>query len=206
MEIKKITVQAEGYVYCRSKYYCANDILSKDTDYSFSPGVCKLKGEIDSGNWAVSYLLSMYGSSPKDFVLYDSPVTYVNDRPMPISELERYTCYLDERFHLFHGYSSAKKMVEKGLKQSGSDYSCDDFREMFCLDDERFERPLKTCGNEAIRAMAAIGFAYDRQVFCFPWLSNRRFVYHYNAIQTILDVLEQAGKIVLLPVGYNDGE
>ena len=97
-------------------------------------------------------------------------------------------------------------MVEKGLKQSGSDYSCDDIREMFCLDDERFERPLKTCGNEAIRAMAAIGFAYDRQVFCFPWLSNRRFVCHRNSVQAILDVLEQAGKIVLLPVGYNDGD
>jgi len=49
--------------------------------------------------------------------------------------------------------------------------------------------------------MAAIGFCHKKQVFCFPWLSKKRFDYYRGNITDVLNVLESLGKIIILPIG-----
>lgn len=66
--INRVRFQNEGYVSCRSGFYYALDLLNGDVDYVFSHGINKLRGEIDSGCWAASYLLSMYTCRREDFV------------------------------------------------------------------------------------------------------------------------------------------
>ena len=57
-----------------------------------------LVGEIDSGGWAVSYLLSMLECRPKDFVMSEIPQITVNGEPMSFHELSKfcllYTSYI----------------------------------------------------------------------------------------------------------------
>ena len=72
---------------------------------------------------------------------------------------------------------------------------------MFKISDFRFNRPIKATGNERFNAMAAIGFSFGKQVFCFPWLSALRFDGFKNHIEALLDVLKTHEKIVVLPVG-----
>ena len=86
MKINNIIIQNNGYVYCKSCFYTCDDILPTDKAYTFGSGTNKLVGEIDSGNWAVSYLLSMYKHRPQDFVLFGEPTLTINGKMISLNE------------------------------------------------------------------------------------------------------------------------
>lgn len=65
--VKNIKVHNTAYALCRSKDYTVNDTMNESVNYDFTTGINMLKGEIDDGIWAVSYLLSMYTYRPDDF-------------------------------------------------------------------------------------------------------------------------------------------
>lgn len=204
MNIKKISITNDGYIHCKSNFYSSQDILD-NANFNFRVGTNKLIGEIDSGIWAISYLLSMYKHRPKDFVLFEQPNVAVNDQLISLNELSKFVCYMDKLDPLFSSNHSVKKLVMQGLKYSELSYSYDDIKNLFGIDSGRFERPLKGIGNEIFKAMAAIGFSYKKEIFCFPWLSNRRFESYHEHLTVLLQILEKLEKIVIIPVG-NTGD
>ena len=205
MKISNISIKNEGYVDCKSCFYSALDGLSNNLCYSFKPGINKLIGEIDSENWAVSYLLSMYVHRPKDFILFEKPEVTVNGKIISLNELSEFACYMDKLYPLFSTSRSVKKQIIRGLKSSKLNYSYDDIKNLFQIDSERFERPLTGVGNEIFKAMAAIGFSYKKEIFCFPWLSSMRFEgYHLN-LTYVLQTLEKLEKTVIVPIGIKTG-
>ena len=200
MEISNISIKNDGYVYCKSSFYSAQDSLSNHSCYSFSRGINKLIGEIDSGNWAVSYLLSMYKHRPEDFVLFEQPIVAVNNKWISLNELSEFSCYMDKIDPLFSANNSVKEHIKQGLDYSKLNCSYDDIKNLFYIDSERFDRPLKGVGNEIFKAMAAIGFYYKKEVFCFPWLSNSRFESYHENLTGLLQILENLEKTVIIPV------
>lgn len=203
MEISNISIKNDGYVYCKSSFYSAQDSLSNHSCYSFSRGINKLIGEIDSGNWAVSYLLSMYKHRPEDFVLFEQPIVAVNNKWISLNELSEFSCYMDKIDPLFSANNSVKEHIKQGLDYSKLNCSYDDIKNLFYIDSERFDRPLKGVGNEIFKAMAAIGFSYKKEVFCFPWLSNSRFESYHENLTGLLQILENLEKTVIIPVGIS---
>lgn len=201
MGINDIRIKNEGYVFCKSSFYSAQDSLSHDSCYTFSRGINKLIGEIDSGNWAISYLLSMYKHRPEDFVLFEQPEAVVNNKSVSLNELSAFSCYMDPLDPLFDPAVSVKDSVIQGLAYSKQNDSYDAVKNLFYLDSERFERPLSAAGNEIFRSMAAIGFSYKKEIFCFPWLSDRRFESYHENLTGLLRIFENLGKTVILPVG-----
>ena len=204
MKIKNIEILGEGYVYCKSSFYSAQDILSNFSNNKFSLGINKLIDEIDAGNWAASYLLSMYKHRPKDFVLFHQPKIIINNESASLFECSKISCYMDKLDPLFSSNSkSVKKLVKLGLNKSKLDYSCEDLKKIFKIDDERFEKPLVSSGNEIFKAMAAIGFSWGKEIFCFPWLSGRRFASYHQNLTDLLQILENLGKLVIIPIGIS---
>lgn len=201
MKIKNINITNQGHVICKSNFYSAIDVISKNISYNFSSGINKLVGDIDSGKWAISYLLSMHKHRPKDFILFDQPNVTVNGMLMSLNELSDFSCYMDTLHPLFSETKSVKNLVEKGLKHSESNYSIADIKDLFCIDAERFNRPLKGVGNEIFKAMAAIGFSHKKELFCFPWLSARRFEGYHENLSTLLQILKNLEKTVIIPIG-----
>ena len=201
MGINDIRIKNEGYVFCKSSFYSAQDSLSHDSCYTFSRGINKLIGAIDSGNWAISYLLSMYKHRPEDFVLFEQPEAVVNNKSVSLNELSAFSCYMDPLDPLFDPAVSVKDSVIQGLAYSKQNDSYDAVKNLFYLDSERFERPLSAAGNEIFRSMAAIGFSYKKEIFCFPWLSDRRFESYHENLTGLLRIFENLGKTVILPVG-----
>ena len=47
--------------------------------------------------------------------------------------------------------------------------------------------------------MVAIGYAFGKQIVCFPWLSKIRYSYFYNHIKYVVDTLTTLGAIVIVP-------
>ena len=201
MGINDIRIKNEGHVFCKSSFYSAQDSLSHDLCYTFSRGINKLIGEIDSGNWAISYLLSMYKHRPEDFVLFEQPEAVVNNKLVSLNELSAFSCYMDPLDPLFDPAVSVKDSVIQGLAYSKQNDTYDAVKNLFYLDSERFERPLNAAGNEIFRSMAAIGFSYKKEIFCFPWLSDRRFESYHENLTGLLRIFENLGKTVILPVG-----
>ena len=203
MKIDNITIKNEGYIYCKSSFYSAQDILSNHSCYTFSSGINKLIGEIDSGNWAISYLISMYKHRPEDFVLFEHPKATINNKEISLIEISDISCYMDKIDPLFSSANSVKELIIQGLSHSKLNYSFDDIKNMFNLDGERFERPLDSVGNEVFNAMAAIGFAHNKEVFCFPWLSNSRFDSYHSRLVSLLQLLESLDKTIIIPIGLS---
>lgn len=201
MIINNLTIKNEGYVYCKSDFYSAVDILSRDSCFSFSVGVNSLMGEIDSGNWAISYLMSMYTYRSKDFILFGNSEIMVNDELISLRRFNEFSCYMDKLYPLFSNDICVKELVKQGLEYHKSDFSCDDIKNIFNIDDERFKRPLTETGNEIFKAMAAVSIANNKQVFCFPWLSYSRFQSYHENIKYVLKVLDDLKKIVIVPIG-----
>ncbi|MDD6479032.1 MAG: hypothetical protein PUF48_04395 [Oscillospiraceae bacterium] len=202
MNIKKISVNNDGYIHCKSSFYSSQDILN-NAKFDFDVGINKLTGEIDSGIWAISYLLSMYKHRPRDFVLFERPIVAVNDKWISLNELSEFSCYMDKLDPLFSSNRSVKKLIIQGLRHSKLNCSYDDIKNLFYIDSERFERPLNGVGNEIFKAMAAIGFSYKKEIFCFLWLSNRRFESYHENLTTVLQILEKLEKTVIIPVGIS---
>ena len=202
MIINNLSISNDGYVHCHSAFYSALDVLN-ETNYSFFVGTNRLIGEIDSGIWATSYLLSMYKYRSNDFVLFEQPRVIVNDKDISLDEFANFTCYIDKLHPLFSNKRSVKKLVTQGLKESKSNLKPDDIKDIFHINSNRFESPLSAVGNEVFKAMSAIAYAYDKQVFCFPWLSKMRFDGYHEHITDLLEILEDLRKIVILPIGQS---
>jgi len=196
-----IKIRASGYVYCKSEFYSAQDTISENREYTFLPGINNLVGDIDSENWAISYLISMYNCRSKDFIIFDKPKIELNGEAVVISELSATACYMDKSYPLFSSKKTVRQLVLQGIKSNHIELSADEVRSLFLISEDRFDRPLKSVGNEIFKAMAAIAYCNRKEIFCFPWMSYRRYEgYHYN-LSGLLEILESLNKVVILPIG-----
>lgn len=205
MKIKDIVLSNEGSLNCKSCRYTAYDTMQLSMSFHFSVGINYMMGDIDSGIWGVSYLLSMYHRKYPQY-FYKPLSALVNGEEMSIEALSKYCCYMDEEYYPL--FSSKRKtvryLIEKGLKKSKIDKTFDEIFQTFGLSSDRLDRPICHTGNEKIRAMAAVGYAHGKQVFCFPWLSQKMVEYYKYHLLWTFDALEKLGAIVIFPSGAKE--
>ncbi|MBP3300076.1 MAG: hypothetical protein J6M34_01065 [Clostridia bacterium] len=194
---KEYIISCDGLVKCHSAFFEAHDGFQSEA-YEFRKGRNILNGDIDSGAWAISYLLSMYHCRKKDFLLFEQP-KILGESEEIMEEIMEKSCYMDPSFPLFSKRKSVRKLIEQGIKKSKSDFTSEGLKELFGLDDQRFERPLSQVGNERYQAMAAIGVAYGMEWFCFPWFSQKLVDYFQIRLKHTIKTLEQMGKVIIFP-------
>jgi hypothetical protein len=205
MNINTISInRGEGFVYPKSIFYSSSGTLSNHNCLILKRGINKLIGEIDCGNWEMSYLLSMYKYRPDDFILSEIPTVLLDNKTVSLQKISKIACYMDESYHLFSSKKTVKELITHNLKLNNCEYNCAEILDCFKLDEQRVERPIIYTGNEHFRAMAAVGILYGKEIFCFPWLSNSRFLLYYRNITFCLEKLADYGKIIVLPVGQPD--
>lgn len=201
MKIESLKISGiDGYIECQSNFYQAHNVCNSQS-YDFVKGVNMLEGEIDSGVWAVSYLLSMAEYKKKDFILFEPVQILINNQQTALGEALKYSMYMDKSYPLFSIKKTVSEMVSKALKTSNRQETPDEIRDLFHIDQGRFIRPLSGAGNERFRAMAAIGFCYGKEIFCFPWLSKMRFDYYHGQMEDLFNILTSLNKMVILPLG-----
>ena len=201
MEFNIVSIKTDGYISCQSSFYTVLDMF-ESKNYIFRKGTNVLRGEIDSGNFGISYLIAMFNKVDKK-TLFLPPVAEVDGEIMHLSELTKYACYMDTLYPLFSSRKTAREMISRGLRKSSLPYTADEIFEMFCVQDFRRDRPIKATGNEKIKIMAAVGYSYGKEIFCFPWLSRLRFESYNKHMPFTLEKLSSLGKIVILPLASN---
>ena len=177
--MKEIKISNEGSMRCRSSFYTSHDTLQLSMNFKFTVGVNKLIGDIDSGVWGISYLLSMLKYDVKEKLFLNPLTAIVDEKEMKLEELTKRCCYLDETMYpLFSSKTkSVQKMIEIGLKKTKNNITVNEVIDRFMLDKNRIKRPIFCSGNERFRAMSAVGYSFGKEVFCFPWLSKKMFDY-----------------------------
>ena len=201
--IKTIEFCGKDGILCKSKFYSCSDHLNRQEKFIFNRGVNLLIGEIDDGNFAVSYLLSMYNKCVRKRSFNYPLVLTIDGQQTDLEKFTKRCCYLDEGEYplLKSKRKTVRQLIKKGLKKSKIDKTPDEVIELFRLTPERIDRPICSVGNERFRAMAAVGYSYGKEVFCFPWLSKRMFDYYTNNILWLLDIFEELKVIAIVPVG-----
>ena len=109
---------------------------------------------------------------------------------------------MDENYPLFNNKRSIEKNVEFALKKSKLNLSSSDIKQLFEISDVYFKLSLGKTGNERLRCMSAIGYAYGKNVFCFPWISKKHMEYYARNIFRLLDILSDQHKFIILPTNY----
>ena len=198
MKIENLSVSVDGYIKSKSSFYMAQSAL--EGTYQFISGINEYISDIDSEYWALSYLLSMYRKN-KDFILFNELKITVNNNSMQISEFLKLSCYMDELYPMFSTKTNIETLINQGLKKSKTNMTADEVVDAFKLDEERIALPISQVGNMKFRAMAAVGVSFGKEVFCFPWFSEKLFASYHNHLIYTLDVLEKMNKIVVIPKG-----
>jgi hypothetical protein len=102
-----------------------SDILDEESEYCFNVGVNMLRGEIDSGAFGISYLISMYDSIDRE-TLFLPHIAVVDDETVQLSDLTQKACYIDCSYDLFNTEKTVKTLVEDGLEKYNLPYSSED--------------------------------------------------------------------------------
>lgn len=188
---------AESIVSPSMESYGAMSDLICSSQYTFHSGkIYGIVGECGSGGWGISYILCGRGW-PKECKIK------INGKEVNQGELEKVGWYVGEgvrrRKHFFQE-KSVKKQIEGGIRKSKVS-SVEDVIRKFHLTPERLSVRLSVLSWERWRASAAIGYAHNCKIFCFPWLNT---CYLNNMITNsrldiFSDILKQEGNIIIIP-------
>ena len=198
MLMKEIIIKLNGYINCKSDFYSVCDVFDNQEIHLFRK-VNILNGSIDSGIFGASYLLSMCNQiSKKDF--QGEQIAFVDGKETSITDLAAQACFMSNCFRLFSTRRSVSYLVSNALKQHNSNRMVEEIRELFQIDKERFGKSIDATGHERYKAMAAVAYSHNKDIFCFPWFSKKRFECFNRNITNLLDILAALNKIVVLPL------
>lgn len=168
-------------------------------NYKFVPGVYVIKGEFGLGGWALTEILAGREQMFSGTIRADG-------LPLTPLQLKRYTCYVGDDLNIDKKLRFRKKTihdqiqyaVDKGL---GYGKSVDEIKKMFELSDRRFESVIQQTSGERWRISMAVGYAYEKNIYCFPWV-NSRFLKSLMCLETCFKYLVESGAIIIIPTTF----
>lgn len=177
-------------------------------------------GELGHGGWLLSAILC---GKIIDETLVNT-IT-ISGMPSDIESLRRISCYVGEGvaeapyrklqnypgkiMRKIIGVKTVMEHIREGVIKSKSKLSAYEIAEMFELtgisdNDEkngRINRPLEFQSGEVWRATMAIGVAYKKKLFCFPWLEPEFIAYVLsNHNQKYIERIRDIGGTIIIPV------
>jgi hypothetical protein len=177
--------------------YCHN------FSYSFIGGRSYgLLSECGAGAWTISYVLS----GRTDF---NEGAIHLNKTLANASSLKKYGWYIGDDLNIKKSFitrlkpKTIRQHILAGIKDA-SQLKLEEIIEIFGLSHTRLDRPIHSISNERWNASAAIGFAYNRKIYCFPWLNSYWIKRLEPRISEIINVLTASGYIVILPTNKED--
>ena len=169
-------------------------------NYSFvSSNIYGLIGHYGSGNWALSQIIAGRTKKHKTQI-------YVDGNNVSYKDLRNMCCYIGYEHNI--GYLSfarnhtLKATIEQGIIKTNNNIdTVESIAEEFELSYDRIDRKFKFLGNEHWRASLAIGQAWQKRIYCAPFLDGKNWGSYYSIqLEKWLKLLKQKNSIVILPV------
>lgn len=167
----------------------------KHFSYYFTPGkTYGLVCNVGEGGWALSYLLS--GREQK----FSGWIT-INGKKMERGTLDSYGWYVGEGIQSSTLWYNKKLTIREQLELGTTkEHSVNELIRVLELAPSRLDREIRHISNERWNASIAIGLAHEKQVFCFPWLSDMWKEALTARLIHCSNVLRQYNRILIIPV------
>lgn len=151
----------------------------------------------NESGWGISCLLSGKLKLDDEIILINNKKYIKNDR---IKE----GWYVGEglykkQFCLFE--KTIKQQIAFALKHSQLNMTVDEIINKFELSQCRINNKFSHMSWESWRASVAIGYAYGKYIFCFPWLDTNylKNIIFDTGFLFYIKILRDAGNIIILP-------
>ncbi|NOU96219.1 hypothetical protein GC093_23795, partial [Paenibacillus sp. LMG 31456] len=180
-----------------------------------------LVGSLGSGGWLLSYLLAGRDTLfSQDLKLSNSQIT-IDGLPANNELLKSISCYIGEGvaeipYKKFNSYPSkltwkirkiktVADQILEGIARSENTLTLHEIAILFELtginEPGRIYSPLEFNSGERWRASLAIGFAFQKKLFCAPWIEPHGIEYILSEhSRKYLKILQEAGAAIILPV------
>lgn len=168
-------------------------------NYNFSPGIYVLRGEFGMGGWALTEILCGREKNFSGKILFE-------EKAIDWMKLQEISCYVGDVMRI-----KGHRLFEKRTIHTQIDYAVnkglaygkrlDEVKEMFELSESRFERPIQQCSGERWRISMAVGYAFEKRIYCFPWV-NGKFLQSLMCLELCLQHLLNTNAIVIIPTTF----
>ena len=135
---------------------------------------------------------------------------FMDDKEISIDELIKNSWYIgndlysNKKKRFFkrkpqRNRDTIKDQIEYGLDKYKMDYDFYTVQRMFNVSNERVIRNIEFVSGERWKASAAIGFANEKKIFCYPWLNTWDIDLFGEQMSGTVETLLNHGCIVILP-------
>lgn len=199
--IDKISVSGEsGFSYkINSSYCCLKSALKYGVRYEFKRGINQIVEEIDDGAWAIGCYMAL-NDCKKSFTVFEAPVFTSDGMLLTPRYLSQISCYMDLSYPLFSSRRTVEEIVSQKIRKNHLNTSKEEVRTLFRMSKSRFDRRIEATGHELFKAMASIAYCDNKEIYCFPWMSDYYFDSFKYHLKDLLDILNDLKKFVILPV------
>ncbi|WP_435171924.1 hypothetical protein [Paenibacillus glycanilyticus] len=198
----------------------------RDFNLTIEPGkIYGLVGSFGSGGWLLSYFLAGKEELLSECLDMSHSIITLDDHPVNNDVLKRISCYVGEGVAEFpyrsfktypgpftwkiKGVRSVADQIKEGIKRSGNPLSLEQIALLFELTgmdkpkryQGRIYRPLEFNSGERWRASMAIGYAFQKKLYCVPWIEPHGLFYILGQLgRKLLGILRESGASVIIPV------
>lgn len=193
-----------GHDFCKMEQYGEIHDWCSEFSYHFREGKSyALIGECGDGGWLLSTILTGRNKQNQGEIL-------LNGNEISQKELQSISCYvgegiLNKKIGIFK--NPIRKQISTGLKYSKQEgYTENDIAKLFGLREDRLSYDVEELSWARWRASIAVGFAFNKKVFCFPWCNTWMIneLILNGGIHRCIDILTKNGAIVVIPTGNKE--
>ena len=152
-------------------------------------------GEFGNGGAVLSYILA------NNTNLYEGKI-YIDDKKETISPIVENSWYIGYDIYGFRKplkRKTIRKQIMDGVRESHCDLNADAIQNMFEVSEAGARKSIQKVGMERWKASTAIGYAYQKKIFCYPWMNSYDVKLFGEQIAKSIKVLTDNNCTVIFP-------
>ncbi len=95
--------------------------------------------------------------------------------------------------------NTIKEQIDYGIRKYNLELEGEEVRQLFNISSERYERNINYISGERMKASAAIAYAHDKNVYCYPWMNSSDIEHLKEQIRNTINVLKQKNALIIIP-------
>lgn len=177
------------------------DVIN-DFSTSFDFGKCYcIDSDLGNGSWALSWIVSGKVKQGKGFVSIDGNILNTKKRK------KNSQCVgIDGHGFIMLKKKTIENQILEGLRRTNFKNAKDvlSVAEMFKLNKLKLDRILRHVSAMRFKASMAIGHAFDKKVYCFPWMAQD-WISNFDDIwlRELILYLKSTGALIIIPTKYS---
>lgn len=188
-----------GSASCNYVMYSCNDSFPISNFTLYTGNVYGIISDFCNGSWALSECIGGFSDDCQGEVL-------INGTKSIFKNIQYESCHIPESDYEkdinMGNEFSVKNFLERLKKDGKLILEPEEYKRIFGISDERYDRSIKKVSGEIWRISFLINFLLNKNIFCLPWIGERE----KNRIlccKNIFEFLRSNNKLILLPTNQD---